>query len=47
MLTPNLDIARKRTKNKILIRNDLYKVTNAQKEIGKIKNILLKLMVVR
>ena len=27
MLTPNLDIARKRTKNKILIRNDLYKVT--------------------
>ena len=37
MLTPNLDIARKRTKNKILIRNDLYKVTNAQKEIGKNK----------
>lgn len=42
MLTPNLDIARKRTKNKILIRNDLYKVTNAQKEIGKNKKYFIK-----
>ena len=42
MLTPNLDIARKRTKNKILIRNDLYKVTNAQKEIGKNKKYFVK-----
>ena len=42
MLSPNLDIARKRTKNKILIRNDLYKVTNAQKEIGKNKKYFIK-----
>ena len=42
MLTPNLDIARKITKNKILIRNDLYKVTNAQKEIGKNKKYFIK-----
>ena len=42
MLIPNLDIARKRTKNKILIRNDLYKVTNAQKEIGKNKKYFIK-----
>ncbi len=42
MLTPNLDIARKRTKNKVLIKNEIYNVTEKQKEIGKNKKYFIK-----